>query len=79
MLKRADYFLHLILQSAPIVIAHEDVELRYRYIFNHFPTLADEVNSFAIDFSAPYSALLFNPEIKLYFCLVHNLFSGCYW
>ncbi|KAE8814906.1 Sensor protein rcsC [Hordeum vulgare] len=42
MLKRADYFLHLILQSAPIVIAHQDVELRYRYIFNHFPTLADE-------------------------------------
>ncbi|KAI4963861.1 hypothetical protein ZWY2020_010353 [Hordeum vulgare] len=39
MLKRADYFLHLILQSAPIVIAHQ---LRYRYIFNHFPTLADE-------------------------------------
>ncbi|XP_044968866.1 probable histidine kinase 1 [Hordeum vulgare subsp. vulgare] len=25
MLKRADYFLHLILQSAPIVIAHQDV------------------------------------------------------
>uniref|UniRef100_A0A3B6DKC6 histidine kinase n=3 Tax=Triticinae TaxID=1648030 RepID=A0A3B6DKC6_WHEAT len=42
MLKRADYFLHLILQSAPIVIAHQDAELRYRYIFNHFPTLADE-------------------------------------
>ncbi|KAM3389966.1 hypothetical protein ACQJBY_011868 [Aegilops geniculata] len=42
MLKRADYFLHLILQSAPIVIAHQDAELRYRYIFNHFLTLADE-------------------------------------
>ncbi|VAH50808.1 unnamed protein product [Triticum turgidum subsp. durum] len=42
MLKRANYFLRLILQSAPIVIAHQDAELRYRYIFNHFPTLADE-------------------------------------
>uniref|UniRef100_A0ACD5UEF7 Uncharacterized protein n=1 Tax=Avena sativa TaxID=4498 RepID=A0ACD5UEF7_AVESA len=41
-LKRADFFLHLILQSAPIVIAHQDVDLRYRFIFNHFPTLADE-------------------------------------
>lgn len=28
MLKRGDYFLHLILQSAPILIAHQDVELR---------------------------------------------------
>uniref|UniRef100_J3MGF2 Probable histidine kinase 1 n=1 Tax=Oryza brachyantha TaxID=4533 RepID=J3MGF2_ORYBR len=42
MLQRADYFLHLVLQSAPIVIAHQDVDLRYRFIFNHFPTLADE-------------------------------------
>ncbi|CAN6220556.1 unnamed protein product [Urochloa humidicola] len=42
MLKRADYFLHLILQSAPIVIAHQDADLRYRFIFNHYPTLADE-------------------------------------
>ncbi|KAM3297593.1 hypothetical protein ACQJBY_039486 [Aegilops geniculata] len=42
MLKRADYFLHLVLQSAPIVIAHQDADLRYRFIFNHFPTLADE-------------------------------------
>ncbi|VAH36857.1 unnamed protein product [Triticum turgidum subsp. durum] len=41
-LKHADYFLHLILQSSPVVIAHQDAELRYRYIFNHFPTLADE-------------------------------------
>uniref|UniRef100_A0ACD5ZGQ7 Uncharacterized protein n=1 Tax=Avena sativa TaxID=4498 RepID=A0ACD5ZGQ7_AVESA len=42
MLNRADYFLHLILQTAPIVIAHQDTDLRYRFIFNHFPTLADE-------------------------------------
>ncbi|KAL5199244.1 hypothetical protein ABZP36_020447 [Zizania latifolia] len=42
MLQRADYFLHLVLQSAPIVIAHQDTDLRYRFIFNHFPTLADE-------------------------------------
>ncbi|KAK1613443.1 hypothetical protein QYE76_037116 [Lolium multiflorum] len=41
MLKRADYFLHLVLDSAPIVIAHQDTDLRYRFIFNHFPTLAD--------------------------------------
>lgn len=26
------------------------------------------MNAFATDFSAPYSALLFNREIKLYFC-----------
>ncbi|KAK3130971.1 hypothetical protein QOZ80_6BG0500390 [Eleusine coracana subsp. coracana] len=42
MLERADYFLHLVLQSAPIVIAHQDADLRYRFIFNHYPTLADE-------------------------------------
>uniref|UniRef100_K3Y2Y5 Uncharacterized protein n=1 Tax=Setaria italica TaxID=4555 RepID=K3Y2Y5_SETIT len=43
LLKRADFFLHLILQSALIVIAHQDSDLRYRFIFNHYPTLADEV------------------------------------
>ncbi|CAL5049041.1 unnamed protein product [Urochloa decumbens] len=42
LLKRADFFLHLVLQSAPIVIAHQDADLRYRFIFNHYPTLADE-------------------------------------
>ncbi|RLN11858.1 hypothetical protein C2845_PM09G20390 [Panicum miliaceum] len=42
LIERADFFLHLILQSAPIVIAHQDVDLRYRFIFNHYPTLADE-------------------------------------
>uniref|UniRef100_A0A453D0L2 PAC domain-containing protein n=2 Tax=Aegilops tauschii TaxID=37682 RepID=A0A453D0L2_AEGTS len=65
MLKRADYFLHLILQSAPIVIAHQDAELRYRYIFNHFPTLADEMNAFATDFSAPHCALLSNLKLQV--------------
>ncbi|CAN6200923.1 unnamed protein product [Urochloa humidicola] len=42
LLKRADFFLHLVLQSAPVVIAHQDADLRYRFIFNHYPTLADE-------------------------------------
>ncbi|KAK1612829.1 hypothetical protein QYE76_036502 [Lolium multiflorum] len=37
-----DHFLHLILDSAPIVIAHQDTDLRYRFVFNHFPTLTDE-------------------------------------
>ncbi|XP_022681391.1 probable histidine kinase 1 [Setaria italica] len=46
LLKRADFFLHLILQSALIVIAHQDSDLRYRFIFNHYPTLADEGQSY---------------------------------
>ncbi|XP_073000625.1 probable histidine kinase 1 [Typha latifolia] len=41
-LKRADNFLHFILQTAPIVIGHQDKELRYRFIYNHFPSLAEE-------------------------------------
>ncbi|KAL2490046.1 Histidine kinase 5 [Forsythia ovata] len=42
-LKRADNFLHLILQNAPVVIGHQDKELRYRFIYNHFPSLREDV------------------------------------
>ncbi|EYU22050.1 hypothetical protein ABFS82_01G039900 [Erythranthe guttata] len=41
-LKRADNFLHFVLQNAPVVIGHQDKELRYRFIFNHFPSLREE-------------------------------------
>ncbi|KAG8375361.1 hypothetical protein BUALT_Bualt10G0092100 [Buddleja alternifolia] len=41
-LKRADNFLHFVLQNAPVVIGHQDSELRYRFIFNHFPSLREE-------------------------------------
>ncbi|TXG62341.1 hypothetical protein EZV62_013704 [Acer yangbiense] len=41
-LKRADNFLHFVLQNAPVVIGHQDNELRYRFIYNHFPSLHEE-------------------------------------
>ncbi|KAI3505515.1 hypothetical protein L1887_27646 [Cichorium endivia] len=41
-LKRADNFLHFVLQNAPVVIGHQDKELRYRFIYNHFPSLGEE-------------------------------------
>ncbi|KAH7573999.1 hypothetical protein ACOSQ2_008268 [Xanthoceras sorbifolium] len=41
-LKRADNFLHFVLQNAPVVIGHQDRELRYRFIYNHFPRLHEE-------------------------------------
>ncbi|KAI7739057.1 hypothetical protein M8C21_005216 [Ambrosia artemisiifolia] len=41
-LKRADNFLHFVLQNAPVVIGHQDKELRYRFIYNHFPSLVKE-------------------------------------
>ncbi|KAH6831219.1 histidine kinase 5 [Perilla frutescens var. hirtella] len=41
-LERADNFLHFVLQNAPVVIGHQDKELRYRFIFNHFPTLGEQ-------------------------------------
>ncbi|XP_023763065.1 histidine kinase 5 isoform X1 [Lactuca sativa] len=41
-LKRADNFLHFVLQNAPVVIGHQDNELRYRFIYNHFPSLQEE-------------------------------------
>ncbi|MQL98538.1 hypothetical protein Taro_031250, partial [Colocasia esculenta] len=42
MLKRADNFLHFVLQHAPVVIGHQDKDLRYRFIYNNFPTLAEQ-------------------------------------
>ncbi|KAM6559404.1 hypothetical protein CsatA_028643 [Cannabis sativa] len=41
-LKRADNFLHFVLQNAPVVIGHQDNELRYRFIYNHFPSLQEQ-------------------------------------
>ncbi|KAG9130746.1 hypothetical protein Leryth_012687 [Lithospermum erythrorhizon] len=41
-LKRADNFLHFVLQNAPVVIGHQDKELRYRFIYNHFPSLHEK-------------------------------------
>lgn len=42
MLTRADNFLHFVLHNAPVVIGHQDKELRYRFIYNHFPSLQGE-------------------------------------
>ncbi|XP_058222283.1 histidine kinase 5 isoform X2 [Rhododendron vialii] len=42
-LKRADHFLHFILQTAPVVIGHQDKELRYCFIYNPYTTLHEEV------------------------------------
>ncbi|XP_026460362.1 histidine kinase 5-like isoform X1 [Papaver somniferum] len=41
-LKRADNFLHFILENAPVVMGHQDNELRYRFLYNHFPSLSYE-------------------------------------
>ncbi|KAJ6758726.1 HISTIDINE KINASE CYTOKININ RECEPTOR [Salix koriyanagi] len=41
-LKRADNFLHFVLQNAPVVIGHQDKDLRYRFIYNQFPRLQEE-------------------------------------
>lgn len=41
-LRRADNFLHFVLQNAPVVIGHQDNELRYRFIYNHFPSLGEQ-------------------------------------
>ncbi|GAB4833080.1 hypothetical protein Ancab_007139 [Ancistrocladus abbreviatus] len=42
MLKRADNFIHFILQNAPIVLGHVDKDMRYRFIYNHFPSFKEE-------------------------------------
>jgi signal transduction histidine kinase len=39
---RFDDFLRFCLKKAPIIIAHQDAELRYRFIYNAFPTLTEE-------------------------------------
>lgn len=41
-LKRADNFLHFVLQNAPVIIGHQDKELRYRFIYSHFPSVKEE-------------------------------------
>ncbi|KAI3501707.1 hypothetical protein L1887_29674 [Cichorium endivia] len=41
-LKRADNFLNFVLQNAPVVVGHQDNELRYRFLYNHFPSLGEE-------------------------------------
>ncbi|KAK1408658.1 hypothetical protein QVD17_40628 [Tagetes erecta] len=41
-LKRADNFLDFVLQNAPVIIGHQDEELRYRFMYNHFPSLQEE-------------------------------------
>ncbi|XP_021762110.1 histidine kinase 5-like [Chenopodium quinoa] len=42
MLKRADNFIQIILQNAPIVLGHMDKELRYRFIYNPYPSFKEE-------------------------------------
>jgi hypothetical protein len=39
---RFDEFLRFCLKKAPIIVAHQDVDLRYRFIYNAFPTLTEE-------------------------------------
>ncbi|CAN8299118.1 unnamed protein product [Cochlearia groenlandica] len=40
-LERAEGFLHFILQNAPIVMGHQDKDLRYLFIYNKFPSLRE--------------------------------------
>ncbi|KAF5949592.1 hypothetical protein HYC85_011585 [Camellia sinensis] len=42
LLKRADNFLHFIIQNAPVVMGHQDKEFRYRFIYDHFLSLHEE-------------------------------------
>uniref|UniRef100_A0A1J3CKX7 histidine kinase n=1 Tax=Noccaea caerulescens TaxID=107243 RepID=A0A1J3CKX7_NOCCA len=41
-LERAEGFLHFILQNAPIVMGHQDKDLRYLFIYNKFPSLREQ-------------------------------------
>ncbi|XP_047976495.1 histidine kinase 5-like [Salvia hispanica] len=41
-LKRDDNFLHFVLQNVPVVIGHQDKDVRYRFMFNHFPSLGEQ-------------------------------------
>ncbi|CAH8353667.1 unnamed protein product [Eruca vesicaria subsp. sativa] len=41
-LERAEVFLHFILQNAPIVMGHQDKDLRYLFIYNKFPSLREQ-------------------------------------
>lgn len=40
--EKADSFLNFILQTAPFIIGHQDKDLRYRFIYNQFPSLNEE-------------------------------------
>jgi len=37
-----DSYLRFALRTAPIVVGHQDMELRYRFIYNAFPSLTEE-------------------------------------
>ncbi|XP_010491751.1 PREDICTED: histidine kinase 5-like [Camelina sativa] len=41
-LNRAEGFLHFILQNAPIVMGHQDKDLRYLFIYNKYPSLREQ-------------------------------------
>ncbi|CAH1412453.1 unnamed protein product [Lactuca virosa] len=41
-LSKLVFVLHFVLQNAPLVIGHQDNEMRYRFIYNHFPSLQEE-------------------------------------
>ncbi|KAK1370009.1 HisKA domain-containing protein [Heracleum sosnowskyi] len=41
-LRRADNYLHFVLQNAPVIVGHQDNQLRYRFCYNHFPSLREE-------------------------------------
>ncbi|EFH47695.1 hypothetical protein ARALYDRAFT_909030 [Arabidopsis lyrata subsp. lyrata] len=41
-LERAEGFLHFILQNAPIVMGHQDKDLRYLFIYNKYPSLREQ-------------------------------------
>ncbi|KAH7847844.1 hypothetical protein Vadar_030815 [Vaccinium darrowii] len=41
-LKRADHYLHFILETAPVTIGHQDKDLRYRFMYNPYPSLQEE-------------------------------------
>ncbi|EFH47691.1 hypothetical protein ARALYDRAFT_909023 [Arabidopsis lyrata subsp. lyrata] len=41
-LKKAEGFLHFILQNAPIVMGHQDIDLRYLFIYNKYPSLREQ-------------------------------------
>ncbi|CAK9194126.1 unnamed protein product [Sphagnum troendelagicum] len=37
-----DSYLRFALRNAPVVVSHQDKELRYRFVYNAFPTLTEE-------------------------------------
>ncbi|KAG5048336.1 hypothetical protein JHK85_009439 [Glycine max] len=65
-LKRADNFLHFILQNAPIVIGHQDKELRYCFIYNHFPSLQEEVMIAVETLVASYMDIIGKTDVEIF-------------